>query len=77
MQFTVFDDMVTLYPAGWQPDPRYTAGNFPPLMVQISRRLWVELDRPTTIEEYQQRFAARPVLNTIDFRGFPNAQVPV
>jgi hypothetical protein len=81
MEFTIFDEMVSLAPAGWVPDPRLTGGNFPPQQILITRFFWVSLGRPSSIEEYQEKLAELPRQNTADFRGFPveqdRAEVPI
>lgn len=65
--------MVQLAPKGWVPDYRVTGGNHPPQCLYISYQYWQFLDSPQSLEDYYEKLAAleaKPLINTIDFRGF-------
>jgi hypothetical protein len=69
--------MVTLAPKGWVPNPQVTGGNHPPQAIYISYTYWQFLDEPQSIEDYYAKLAsleAKPLINTIDFRGAPAPQ---
>lgn len=73
---TLVIPMVSLAPKGWTPDFQVTWGNHPPQVILISHTYWQFLDEPQSIEDYYEKLAeleAKPLINTIDFRGF---QVP-
>ncbi len=69
--------MVQLVPRGWAPNLQVTGGNHPPQTLHISYAYWQFLDSPQSIEDYYAKLAeleAKPLINTVDFRGFQSPQ---
>jgi hypothetical protein len=60
------------------PNPQLTGGNLPSQSLYIPHDYWLAVGSPESIEAYYEKLAeiaAGPVLNTVNFRGFQNAQV--